>query len=362
MHAAIRHALAGSSTRLRKQAKLVGGAVALALIVVVAAAAAPSGANSRTVVGRHDVAVASAHQTPLDVRVTRVFGSAIPANRYGHYVALLEAGVNASGQFVSDLDPIAPHALTAPENRYRAYAERWAHTLQARVSALQSAIASSDRARSKRAWEDAWSSYLHLGAVYGLFGSLDRRIDGVPALRGSATSHFTGLHRIEMGLWTGTPLPRLRRLIAPLRHAVERLPHVIATVPISPLDYVLRGHEILEDAQRDLVSGVEVPWSGQGVLGLAAGLAATQEVVRTLTPLMRGRDNTLIEVDNELIVLHRAIARIRRQHAGTWPSLSDLTLGQRETLDSTLAGTLSALAQIPGTLETAVVQPFPRLP
>ena len=98
------------------------------------------------------------------------------------------------------------------------------------------------------------------------------------------------------------------------------------------------------------------------MLGLAAGLAATDEVVKTLTPLMRGRDNTLIEVDNELIVLHRALARIRAEHGGVWPSLQALTVAQREALDGTLAGTLGALEQIPGTLETAAVKPFPRLP
>jgi high-affinity iron transporter len=332
----------------------------LALIVLVAAAAAPGGANSRTVVGRAQVAQRGMHQRQLRVHLTHVFGTNIPANRYGHYIAQLEAGVNASGQFVSDLDPIAPRRLTAPENAYRTYAEGWAQTISRRVDLLGNAIARRRRGPAQRAWESAWSAYLHLGAVYGLLGSLDTRIDGISGLVGSA--NFGGLHRIEMGLWTGARLSSLTRFVAPLRAAVARLPHALATVPITPLDYVLRGHEILEDAQRDLVSGLDVPWSGQGVLGLAAGVAATREVIKTLTPLLRGRDNTLIEVDDEMLVLQRALATIRSEHGGSWPSLSALTLRQREFLDGTLAGTLSALSQIPGTLETTTVKPFPRLP
>ena len=37
---------------------------------------------------------------------------------------------------------------------------------------------------------------------------------------------------------------------------------------------------------RDLLSGTDVPWSGEGVLGASAGLAATRELLRTLSPLL----------------------------------------------------------------------------
>jgi iron uptake system EfeUOB component EfeO/EfeM len=362
MPSTLLHAPTAAPTGRRARGKILAGALALALIALVAAAAAPGGGDSRTVVGRPDVARGATHQQLLGVRLTHVFGSDIPASRYGRYIAQLEAGVNASGQFVSDLDPIAPQRLAAPEDDYRAYAERWAVRIARRVDLLGQAIASGERPRAEQDWENAWSAYLHLGAVYGLLGPLDTRIDGMPGLLGSTPPHFAGLHRIEMGLWTGARLPALTRWIGPLKRAVARLPHAIATVPITPLDYVLRGHEILEDAQRDMVSGLDVPWSGQGVLGLVAGVAATREVIKTLTPLLRGRDNTLIEVDNELLVLQTALAKIRSAHGGKWPSLSALTLTQREALDGTLAGTLSALSQIPGTLETAAVKPFPKLP
>jgi hypothetical protein len=107
---------------------------------------------------------------------------------------------------------------------------------------------------------------------------------------------------------------------------------------------------------------MDVPWSGEGVLGTAAGLAATQEVVRTLNGLLGGRENTQIEVQNNLVLIGRALDRIRREHGGAWPTLGQLSVSQRELLNGTLAGALSALEQLPGTLETKPIQTIPNIP
>jgi iron uptake system EfeUOB component EfeO/EfeM len=130
------------------------------------------------------------------------------------------------------------------------------------------------------------------------------------------------------------------------------LRRVLPTVDIDTLDYTLRAHEILEDAQRDFLSGTDVPWSGAGVLATAAGVAATQEVVRTLTPLLQGRDNTLGEVQSWLPQLEAVLNRIRADHHGTYPSLEQLTTAEREQLNGTMDGTLAALSLVPGTLDT----------
>ncbi len=85
------------------------------------------------------------------------------------------------------------------------------------------------------AWEATWSAYLHLGAVYGLFGSLDQAIDGMPdgLPGGDADPRFTGLHRLEMGLWGSAPPHSLvaladrleRNLKRPAEDPAERADH-----------------------------------------------------------------------------------------------------------------------------------------
>jgi iron uptake system EfeUOB component EfeO/EfeM len=179
---------------------------------------------------------------------------------------------------------------------------------------------------------------------------------------GTSNPHFGGLHRLELGLWTGEPVSRLAPVSAALAENIARLRAVLPRTQISPLDYATRAHEILEDAQRDLMSGTDVQWSGEGVLGTAAGIAATDEVIHTLVPLLSGRDNTLAEVQDELLLLARAFDRVRREHRGAWPSLSQLTPPQRELLDGSLAGALGALELVPGTLETTRIPVIPSIP
>ena len=343
----------------------------LAVLVVVGAALSPwsgGGKNHPGTTGPFGVAAQAKPDNgdnQLPVSVKKVFGSDIDAKTYGELIAAKEdQGVDLQGHLISDLSPLPPRAFNRPVARYKAYAERWAAKLADQVPSLRAALQSGDRDRAEQAWSVAYDDYLHLGAVYGLLpGTIDHRIDGMPeALAGAAHNpDFTGLHRIELGLWTGEPVTSLVPFAARMRHDVVDLRRALPGLEVEPLDYATRAHEILEDAQRDLMSGTDVPWSGAGVLGTAAGLAATQEVIGTLVPLMQGRENTLIEVQVWLGRLQKVLTQVRHEHNGTWPSLSHLTTEQHDRLNGTLAGTLGALSEVPGTLETTSVTGFPSI-
>jgi iron uptake system EfeUOB component EfeO/EfeM len=347
--------------------RLLAAVAALAVIALLAAALIPSGGSNSAKPFAVATVAGHASSTPsARPRNTKVFGSNIPAKQYGTQIARQEnQGVDANGQLISDLSPISPAAFNGPITAFRVYAEGWAATLAADLPRLRDALAGGGRAASERAWSVAYSDYLHLGAVYGLLpGTLDARIDGMPhALPGDGpTPSFSGLHRVEYGLWTGASPRSLVPWAKQLERDVVTLRRVLPKVPIDTLDFTLRAHEILEDAQRDLLSGTDVPWSGAGVLGTAAGLAATRELIATLTPLLQGRDNTLGEVQSWLPQLQGVLDRLRAAHGGTYPSLGQLSTAQREQLDGAVAGTLQALSLVPGTLETTAVPDFPKLP
>jgi iron uptake system EfeUOB component EfeO/EfeM len=302
---------------------------------------------------------------PLAGRLSKVYGTDIPASRYGTEVADLEdEGTNTAGEQVSELSPIPPSDFNAPEHEYKIYALRWVSRALAGASALSQALQANQLASSQHAWEATWSDYMHLGAVYGLFGELNQKIDGNPGglPGGTADPDFTGLHRLEMGLWTGQSPRSLVSYDNKLEADLRALRDVIPTMKITPLEYATRSHEILEDAQRDLLSGMDVPWSRQGVLGTAAGLAATEELFHTLEPLLSGRENTEGEVRSELLMLSEQLASIRRKHHGTYPSVGQLGIYEREQLDGYVAGALSALDEMPGTLETEIHHAPPKLP
>jgi hypothetical protein len=352
------------AARSRGARRALTFALPVAILLLVGAALSPSHTPRRA--SRFGVVSLAAHANaanPLGVRITKVYGSNVPARIYGTEIGDMEdQGVNANGEMISDLSPLPPSAFAGPVAAYKAYAERWTAIARREAVVLRQALASGTRTSAESAWRDTWSAYLHLGAVYGLFGTLNQAIDGSPGgLRdGAEDSRFTGLHRIEMGLWTGASLPAIAPLATTLVHDLEHLQELLPGEQITPLEYATRAHEILEDAQRDLLSGVHVPWSGEGVLGTAAGLAATSEVFHTLQPLLQGRDNTEATVRGELALLGSAIGSIRRDHHG-WPPLTRLTMRQRELLDGTLTGALGALQLLPGTLETQAPAPIPKL-
>jgi high-affinity iron transporter len=336
----------------------------LVLCILLGSALAPSGSGK----AKPFSVVALAGRTrpnPLAGRLSKVYGTSIPASRYGTEIADLEdEGTNVEGEQVSDLSPIPARDFDGPEHEYRIYAVRWVSRALAAASALGRALATGDVGTAQHSWEATWSDYMHLGAVYGLFGELNQRIDGNPGglPGGTADPDFTGLHRLEMGLWTGQNPRSLIVYDGRLESDLAQLRSAIPTMKIAPLEYATRSHEILEDAQRDLLSNMDVPWSRQSVLGTAAGLAATDELFHTLEPLLGGRENTEGEVRTELLMLSELLATIRRNHHGSYPSLSQLSIYEREQLDGYVAGALSALDQMPGVLETEIHRAPPKLP
>jgi iron uptake system EfeUOB component EfeO/EfeM len=264
-----------------------------------------------------------------------------------------------------DLVPLPAAAFDAPIAQYRAYSEGQLKVMLGSVAELRRALRANRLEAARTAWEATYADYLHLGAVYGEFGELNRAIDGNPGgLPGGAHDpRFTGLHRLELGLWQGAAPPRrlvgaAARLAADVRLLRARLPHE----QITPLEYATRTHEILEDAIRDLLSGVDVPWSHEGVLATAAGVYATHELIATLRPLLDGREDTIEVVDSALDRLDGVLATLRRSHHGRWPTLDRLSRREAELLDGAAGAAGEALDQVPGALETKLPPPIPALP
>jgi iron uptake system EfeUOB component EfeO/EfeM len=266
----------------------------------------------------------------------------------------------------SVLPPLPASAFNGPTAQYRAYAVGQLALMESQVKRLQSALAANDRAGAREAWRAAYARYLRLGAVYlvGPLATLNQAIDGTASglSGGTASPQFTGLHRIEYGLWTSAEPRTLLSQARQLNLNVRRLRGVLGKVSIAPLEYATRAHEILEDAARDLLSGADVPWSEEGVLATSAGLQATEEVIATLRPLLTGRENTIPIVKTELAALRSVIASLAAAYGGHLPSNAQLSQAQTVLLDGTLGGALEALSQVPGALETELPPQIPQIP
>jgi iron uptake system EfeUOB component EfeO/EfeM len=266
----------------------------------------------------------------------------------------------------SKYPPVFASYFEGPIALYRAYAVAQLGQMQGQIARLEGALAANNRAAAKAAWRAAYASYLHLGAVYltGQLATLNQEINGnAGGLEGGVSNpRFAGLHRIEYGLWTQAPPRALLGWALHLDVAVQTLRALLAHVSITPLEYATRAHEILEDAQRDLLSGADVPWSGEGVLATEAGLEATEEVISTLRPILGGEESIVPAVGTELLALHSVIASIAAAHGGSLPTNGQLTQRQSELLDGNLGGALEALAEVPGVLETEAPPQIPQIP
>ncbi|HEX4307525.1 MAG TPA: EfeM/EfeO family lipoprotein [Solirubrobacterales bacterium] len=357
------------STRgfFRRPGRLGGAAIFIGLLVVVAlgvflgSALTPTDSDGRPGGGKSSEGPARV-DNPLAGRLTKVVGTKVGAARYGEEVAAHEDfGENLAGEKVSDLDPIPARRFKRPVREYKAYAHGWIERTVKDAEALGRVLADGSRADAQRAWETAWGDYMHLGADYGLFGKLEEELDGTAGGPKTSPSNpdFVGFRRLEWGIWTGRPLHSLasydRRLVADL----ERLRAAVPGVEIDALDYATRGHEIVEDAQRDLMSGMDVPWSHQGVLATAAAVASAEEVFTTLKPLLSGREDTETEVAYWLKRLHGLFASLR--HDGRYPSTTQMGTEEHERMNGYVAGALSALEMVPSTLETELYEPPPSI-
>jgi high-affinity iron transporter len=338
---------------LRKLA--AGAALGLAAIALGMVVAACGGGGSSDIGYR---AIKTVAARP-DIRITKVTGG---PHSLRAEAALAEERTHNPGP-ATDLERLHPDQFEKPISEYRGYSEHQAKQVERAVRRLRADLGGGNVGSAKAAWFDAYDHYLRLGAAYGVLGKLDEEIDGNPGRLpgGTHSVRFTGLHRIEKGLWTGEAPASLISPVDYLAAKVKRLQTAVREVPISPFVYATRAHEILEDAQRDMLSGVDSPWSGAGLRATFDGLAATEFVVGTLRPLLDGRDSTVEPVEIEMTRLRQALERVRREHGGRWPRLEAMTPMQHQRVDGQLGSLLERLDAIPGALEVKRTKPVPTI-
>jgi iron uptake system EfeUOB component EfeO/EfeM len=331
------------------------GTLSAATVTVLAIAVVGCGGGSSEPEA-HPIQTIGAHP---DITITKVAGG----RRTVQQEAAVAMGYTQNPGPAADLQPLHAGNFRKPVGEYRVYSERQAKAVGREVAKLQGELKAGDAAAAKATWLDAYDHYQRLGAAYGALGTLDEEIEGNPGRLpgGTHSPEFTGLHRIEMGLWSGEAPAKL---VAPADYLAARVKHLqvaVRRIAISPLVYATRAHEILEDAQRDMLSGIDAPWSGAGLRATADSLAATEFVVGTLRPLLDGRGSTIEPVEVELAQFRATLERVRKEGGGEWPTLAAMTQRQHERVDGALGSLLERLDTIPGALEVKRSKPLPTI-
>jgi iron uptake system EfeUOB component EfeO/EfeM len=276
------------------------------------------------------------------------------ATRYSAAVQIPSAG---GGTTVQTPPPPATVDLIRPLGQYTVYVERLLPVLRAQLTTLRAQIAAGSLAGAKRAWLSAHLTWLELGQddqAYGAFGNLGGEIDSTAAgkIGGSASSHFTGFHKVELDLWQRGDVTAAARDTATLIGLVDQLtPATVgADLPATTLgidSWVLRCHEILEDALRDSLSAEDDYGSHTDLAALTADVSATREMLAVLAPLLAPRVPELVPTARrELSAIDQAIAAIHPGMALPWSAIAALAPRARERLDAAVDAALETLAPV----------------
>jgi high-affinity iron transporter len=119
----------------------------------------------------------------------------------------------------------------------------------------------------------------------------------------------------------------------------------------DPTQLPLRVHEIIEDALRDHLSGVDDYGAGAAYPMTYGDTQVDRVVLGYEAALINARDPGLVATaQSELSTLDRALLATRTS-GGQWQSLTAVTLGQRQHVDAAIGALLETLATVPDLLE-----------
>lgn len=234
--------------------------------------------------------------------------------------------------------------------QYRVYVTGMLDQLTTKVTSLRAATANQDRPAAKRRWLAAQLIWQQIGAAYGSFGDYGTAIsglaNGLPG--GVADPSFTGLHRIEWGLYNGESWSKLHTMAARLVADVADLKAHFDKLEIVPTDMPIRCHEILEDALRDHLSLQDDYGSGMAYALTSADILGTRVVLEELKPLIPVAVLGHSAYDLSKAALDKLDAALDatkvEQH---WPDYRTLTKHQRQPVNAAIGGALESLYLVP---------------
>jgi high-affinity iron transporter len=261
-------------------------------------------------------------------------------------------GTSGASSAPPPVKPITTDELQPAADAYDKYVQPKLVTLASQVNQIKTDLAASNIPAAQADWLQAQLTWEQVGAAYDSFGDLGNAIDGLPQAlpQGVDDPGFTGLHRIEYGLWHGQGAAELTPIADQLSSDITTLQGKLPQLTVDPTDMPLRAHEILEDALRDHLSGMTDEGAGAAYAETYADVQGTQVVLGMLRDQIDARrPGLLATVDAQLNTLSQAL--LATQANGQWQSLSATPLASRQKVDGTIGALLENLSIIPDILE-----------
>lgn len=260
----------------------------------------------------------------------------------------------ASGNTPPAIQPVTADDLTPANNAYQAYADQALSRLAGAVTAIGNDVQANNIPAAQADWLTAQMEWERVGASYNSFGEAGTAVDGLPnGLPGGPSDEgFTGLHRVEYGLWHGQGPDQLMPVIGRLGHDIAAIQKNLSGDDLAgdPTKLPIRAHEILEDALRDHLFGIDDQGSGAAYPLTDADIDVTRTVLDELGPLLDARAPGLrTELSTHLDTLHAAL--LATQDNGRWRAPAQTSQTQQQAVRAALGAALEDLARVPRLLE-----------
>ncbi|MCU1529317.1 MAG: iron permease family protein [Frondihabitans sp.] len=247
--------------------------------------------------------------------------------------------------------------LTGPNHEYQAYAATELTALAKEVAAIDSDLSAGNRPAAEADWLAAQEDWERVGASYDSFGDLGLAVDGLPDgyPLGVQDPGFTGLHRLEYGLWHGQSTADLQQVTATLASNVAKVQKHLTSDDLTgdPTNLPIRTHEILEDALRDHLSELDDQGAGAAYPETYADTEITGTLLTDLSPLLSTRAPHLVATARQQLATLQA-ALLATRVDGRWVSPEATPLASRQRVDAAIGSLLENLSSVPDLLEVAV--------
>ncbi|PWJ53765.1 high-affinity iron transporter [Quadrisphaera granulorum] len=278
--------------------------------------------------------------------------------------ALSSGSVQVTGSAGSTVDtaalavkPVSLDDLKGPDAAYQTYAAGQLTQLAAQVATLQADLHRGDLAAARRDWLPPQLTWERVGASYDSFGDLGAAVDALPdgLPQGVDDPGFTGLRRLEFGLWHGQSAEELLPVADQLAKDVAAAQAHLGDDDLAgdPTQLPVRAHEILEDALRDHLTGLDDNGAGARYAMTAADVDVTRTVLSELAPLLDARRPHLVATaDAQLDRLDTALAATRTAD-GTWTAPADVPHAQQQAVRASIGAVLETLSAVPDLLEVS---------
>ncbi|UYY83635.1 EfeM/EfeO family lipoprotein (plasmid) [Arthrobacter sp. YA7-1] len=236
---------------------------------------------------------------------------------------------------------------------YQAYVGAKLADLGTQILTLKASVGNNDLEAAREQWLAAQLTWQEVGAAYGSFGDLGAAINALPSgfAAGPSDPGFTGLHRVEYGLYHGQGPAELMPVLGELGTNVGKLVAKLPELTVAPSDMPLRCHEILEDSLRDNLSGNNDQGSGMSLALTSADVSGTRVVLTLLSTLIDGQKRGYTAtIAAELDSLDAALNATRTN--GRWPDYRTVPLSLRQPVNGAIGRALETLAYVPAMFAT----------